>query len=102
MFSIWKFHLRLSWSDLGSGFQYQESDMNQEYFLAQDQAGNTQTVHVTRHAQNGQASDVGDAGGAASTPRATYALSDGSPVKRIDSDTFQVLGTGAFVTVIRE
>lgn len=76
--------------------------MNQEYFLAQDQAGNTQTVHVTRYAQNGQASEGGDAGGSASTPRATYALSDGSPVKRIDSDTFQVLGTGAFVTVIRE
>ena len=76
--------------------------MNQEYFLAQDQAGNTQTVHVTRHAQNGQASEGDDTGGSASTPRATYALSDGSPVKRIDSDTFQVLGTGAFVTVIRE
>ena len=76
--------------------------MNHEYFLAQDQAGNTQTVHVNRHAQNGQALEGGDAGGSASTPRATYALSDGSPVKRIDSDTFLVVGTGAYVTVIRE
>lgn len=77
--------------------------MHRNYFLAQDQAGNTQKVHVARHAlQNAQSSDGAVAAPIVSVPRATYSLSDGSPVKRIDSDTFMVLDTGAYVTVIRE
>lgn len=31
-----------------------------------------------------------------------YVLEDGSRLHRVDRDTFRVLGTGAFVTVIRE
>ena len=77
--------------------------MNREYFFAQDQAGNMQKVHVARQAlQSGQQHDAAGAIDAAPSPRATYSLSDGSPVKRIDSDTFLVLDTGAYVTVIRE
>ncbi len=77
--------------------------MHRDYFLAQDQAGNTQKVHVARHAlQNVQSSDGPDAGTTVPVPRATYSLSDGSLVKRIDSDTFLVVDTGAYVTVMRE
>jgi len=68
--------------------------MNQEYFFAQDQAGNLQKVHV----MGPPASDDSRTGAA----RAAYALDDGSAVERIDSDTFRIIGTGALVTLVRE
>lgn len=73
--------------------------MSNEYFFAQDQAGNAHKVHVARHADKDQ-----DARGAGDTPPESpgYALEDGSPVRRIDNDTFQVAGTGAFITLVRE
>ncbi|HYM86253.1 MAG TPA: hypothetical protein VET30_05895 [Pseudoxanthomonas sp.] len=66
------------------------------YFFARDLAGNTQKVHVIRQAamRNGHA--------AMNSQRASYALDDGSMVKRIDSDTFLVVDTGAYVTLMRE
>lgn len=70
--------------------------MNRAFFFAQDLAGNMQKVHVARHALQGNAAAD------TSTPRATYSLTDGSPVKRIDSETFLVMDTGAYVTVVRE
>lgn len=70
--------------------------MQSAYFFAQDQAGNMQKVHVTRqlHAHP-QAS-------AMEARKASYALDDGTALKRIDSETFQVVGTGALVTLMRE
>ena len=70
--------------------------MNREFFFAQDLSGNMQKVHVTRHASRGGAMPN------PSSPPSTYSLSDGSPVKRIDSETFLVMDTGAYVTVVRE
>ena len=67
--------------------------MNQDYFFAQDQAGNAQKVHVLHRAAK---TANGEAHGAA------YALDDGSVVERIDSDTFRIVGTGAFITLLRE
>ena len=69
--------------------------MHQEYFFAQDQAGNLQKVHVLG------ASDAHEDPGAVAA-RTVYALDDGSAVERIDSDTFKVVGTGALVTLVRE
>lgn len=68
--------------------------MNQDYFFAQDQAGNAQKVHVLQRAAktaNGM-----------ETHAAAYALDDGSAVERIDSDTFRIIGTGAYITLLRE
>ena len=73
--------------------------MGNEYFFAQDLAGNTHKVHVDHHS----GVDPGVTGHhdpAQATPR--YALDDGSQVKRIDNDTFQVAGTGAYITIVRE
>lgn len=69
--------------------------MDNEYFLAQDQAGNTHRVHVNHRADTG-------AGAADARDLPQYMLGDGSRVKRIDNDTFQVAGTGAFITLVRE
>lgn len=69
--------------------------MNNDYFFAQDQAGSLQRVHVVRH--SGEHENVGDA-----SKRAAYALDDGRPLRRIDSDTFQIVDTGALVTLVRD
>ena len=69
--------------------------MHQEYFFAQDQAGNRQKVRVL-----GSLAAHDDSGGGAA--RAAYALDDGSAVERIDSDTFRIIDTGALVTLVRE
>lgn len=73
--------------------------MGNEYFFAQDQAGTTHMVHVNRHHPVGP-----ELAGHGNPARATsrYALDDGSQVKRIDNDTFQIAGTGALITLVRE
>ncbi len=68
--------------------------MNRDYFFAQDQAGSVQKVHVLHRAA--RTADGGEAHGAA------YALDDGSAVERIDRDTFRIVGTGAFIALLRE
>lgn len=70
--------------------------MNSGYFLAQDQAGNRQKVLVNRHAS------THDHHAGAATGSVSYMLDDGSQVKRIDNETFQILDTGAYVTLVRE
>ncbi|HEY5971834.1 MAG TPA: hypothetical protein VIT22_07645 [Pseudoxanthomonas sp.] len=73
--------------------------MDNDYFFAQDLAGNTHKVHVNqRHGIDRDAVDGRDMAQAPSR----YALDDGSQVKRIDSDTFQIAGTGAFITIVRD
>jgi hypothetical protein len=69
--------------------------MNTTHFFAQDPAGNTHRLHVVGHARH---ADVAQA----ARPAKTYALDDGSQVKRIDNDTFLVVGTGAYITVVRD
>lgn len=71
--------------------------MNSEYFFAQDQAGSLQRVHVVRHSDTTQGSSD-----ASAKRGAAYALDDGRPLRRIDNDTFQILDTGALVTLVRD
>ena len=71
--------------------------MNSGYFLAQDQAGNRQKVLVNRHAPTNGNHHAGAATGSVS-----YMLDDGSQVRRVDNETFQILDTGAYVTLVRE
>lgn len=71
--------------------------MNTDYFFAQDQAGTRCKVNVLRSA--------GDNDRRASAPpqRApVYQLEDGSALQRVDSDTFRVIGTGAYISVVRD
>jgi hypothetical protein len=69
--------------------------MKTDYFFAQDQAGGLQRVHVVRHAGEHEGRDPVSHGPA-------YALDDGRPLRRIDNDTFQILDSGALVTLVRD
>lgn len=71
--------------------------MKQNQFLAQDAAGNRCTVRVVAQAPAQYAAGVDGQ----FDPR-VYVLEDGSALKRIDNDTFQVLATGAYITVLGE
>jgi len=67
-------------------------------FFAQDEAGNRCKINVFRgpnepRKQNGSHDrDIAP----------IYALEDGSRVRRVDMETFQVVPTGAYVTLVRE
>lgn len=74
--------------------------MNSEYFFAQDQAGSLQRVHVVRH--SGTQGGTTHGSNASAKRGAAYALDDGRPLRRIDNDTFQILDTGALVTLVRD
>lgn len=74
-------------------------NMGNEYFLAQDQAGTTHTVYVNRH--HGVDRDAAEHC-QATQATSRYELDDGSQVKRIDNDTFQIAGTGALITLVRD
>lgn len=75
--------------------------MNAEYFFAQDQAGSLQRVHVVRHSvAHAGATHESDDANVKRGP--AYALDDGRPLRRIDNDTFQILDTGALVTLVRD
>ena len=78
------------------GSLIREHEMNNDYFFAQDQAGGLQRVHVVRPPSS---EHEGDASGKRGL---VYALDDGRPLRRIDSDTFQILDTGALVTLVRD
>ncbi|MCA0394886.1 MAG: hypothetical protein LCH70_12355 [Proteobacteria bacterium] len=65
---------------------------------AEDQAG---TRHqVIQRLETPQGDDGGSPGHGAA--RITYTLADGSPVRRVDNDTFQVIGTGAYISAVRD
>lgn len=83
-------------AELGLDSLMREHEMNNDYFFAQDQAGSRQRVHVVRH--SGEQESKSDA----RKHSVVYALDDGRPLRRIDSDTFQILDTGALVTLVRD
>ncbi len=59
-------------------------------FLAQDQAGNRYRVLQLRETADDTPAD------------AAYQLEDGSRVRRVDNDTFQIVANGAYVSLVRE
>lgn len=69
--------------------------MNTGHFVTRDEEGNCYRVIFDRDSRTGDTTEAGHA-----PPR--YALEDGSPVQRIDNETFKVLGTGAYVSLVRE
>lgn len=66
--------------------------MSTHVFTAQDASGRRCRIQLVRHDEAPQASL------AVTDTRPIYVLEDGSHVRRIDNDTFQVIGTGAYVT----
>lgn len=84
------------------GILIREHEMNAEHsFFAQDQAGSLQRVHVVRH--SGMHAGTTHGNNDANAKRSVaYALDDGRPLRRIDNDTFQILDTGALVTLVRD
>ncbi len=71
--------------------------MSSEPFFAQDLVGNVQQIRIRREAAEPQ---VGSREGA--RHKVSYFLEDGSVLRRIDNETFQVIDTGAFITLVRE
>jgi hypothetical protein len=69
--------------------------MSTHVFTAQDAEGRRCRIKVHR----GNAGDAAH-GDAPAMPR--YVLEDGSRVRRIDNDTFLVVGTGAYVSRVIE
>ncbi len=67
--------------------------MTTHTFIAQDAAGTRCTIKVIRNEET-QGASLG-AG-------AVYQLEDGTPVQRVDNDTFKVIGTGAYISLVRE
>lgn len=69
--------------------------MSTHVFTAQDAAGRQCRIQLVR----GGATQ----GSQAATDRqSTYVLEDGSQVRHIDNDTFQVISTGAYVTRVAD
>ncbi len=64
---------------------------------AQDEAGNRHKV-----IQRVESAHEDEAGPKHGTARLVYALDDGTPVRRVDNDTFQVVSTGAYITTVRD
>lgn len=69
----------------------QEGAMSTGHFLAQDEEGNRYRILFRRdeHAPDDEKH----------APR-RFVLEDGSEVRRVDNETFRVLGTGAYVRVV--
>jgi hypothetical protein len=70
--------------------------MSTHFFTAQDAAGRQCRIQVVRDDTAMQASH------AATDRQSAYVLEDGSYVRRIDNDTFQVISTGAYVTRVAD
>lgn len=73
--------------------------MGTRQFLFQDVAGNVHAACVTGHAPGPQ-------GGLHSTSHTEggrhYRLEDGAILTRVDDVTFQMAGTGAYLTLLRD
>lgn len=73
--------------------------MTTHTFIAQDESGRRCRIQATRDAA-GTASRAGRPSMVDHAP--VYVLEDGSRVRRIDNDTFQIIATGAYVTRVAE
>lgn len=67
--------------------------MDTRFFMTQDSAGERQRVRILAG---------GDSQGVPGHHPDRYALDDGSPVHRVDNETFRVVGTGAYITLVRD
>ena len=65
--------------------------MSTGHFLAQDEEGNRYRILFRRD-------EHPDSDGSEATRH--YALEDGTQVRRVDNETFRVLGTDAYVKVV--
>ncbi len=65
--------------------------MNSGHFLTRDQDGNCYRVLFDR-----------DEHGSDKAVARRYTLEDGSRLQRIDNETFKLLGSGAYVSLVRE
>lgn len=65
--------------------------MHSGHFLAQDEEGNRYRILFRRD-------EHPESNGTEATRH--YLLEDGSPVRRVDNETFRVQGTGAYVKVV--
>jgi hypothetical protein len=70
--------------------------MSTHVFTAQDTAGRQCRIQRVRDDAATQASH------AITDRQPVYVLEDGSRVRRIDNDTFQVISTGAYVTRVAD
>lgn len=64
---------------------------------AQDEAGNRHKV-IQRLEAPEPGKDDPDHGAA----RIVYTLADGTPVRRVDNDTFQIGSTGAYISLVTD
>lgn len=69
--------------------------MSTHVFLAQDTNGRQCRIQRVRD-------DATQGSQAATERQSSYVLEDGSQVRRIDNDTFQVISTGAYVTRVAD
>ncbi len=65
-------------------------------FYAQDEAGTRSRVWQSLAGENDHAPRN------VQQKHFVYHLDDGTPLRRVDTDTFQVIGTGAYVHVVHE
>ncbi|WAC61947.1 hypothetical protein OVA13_11080 [Pseudoxanthomonas sp. SL93] len=68
--------------------------MSTHVFTARDEYGRHCRIQVRRE----ESTDKARAGKDGALPQLRYVMEDGSDVRRIDNDTFQVIATGAYVT----
>ncbi|WP_313928858.1 hypothetical protein [Pseudoxanthomonas sp.] len=69
--------------------------MTTHVFTAQDASGRRCRIQVNRI-------DDADAPRTGAVQAPAYVLEDGSHVRRVDNDTFQIIGTGAYVTRVAD
>lgn len=74
--------------------------MSTHAFFAQDESGRRCRIQVTRGPDAASAAPLSGSSDADHAP--VYMLEDGSRVRRVDNDTFQVIATGAYVTRVSE
>lgn len=67
-------------------------------FYAQDEAGNRNRVWQSQRGEPLPGKNPLHVQGGGFV----YQLDDGTPLRRVDSDTFQIIGTGAYIHVVRE
>lgn len=72
--------------------------MSTHVFIAQDESGRRCRISTVR----GEVAAAGKGDAAPSDSMPIYVLEDGSRVRRIDNDTFQVVSTGAYVTRVAD